>query len=89
MRMIIINPTPFWPSLDPWEKLTNVLERINIERIQMGGAFFAGASLKMALLVIVLLMTCIKNIARTNPIIGDMINDNPASATLCQLKVMS
>jgi hypothetical protein len=33
----MINPIPFWPSFDPWAKLTPVHVRIRMPRIHGGG----------------------------------------------------
>ncbi len=37
MRMSMINPMPFWPSLEPCEKLTPVQVSTSRLRIQNGG----------------------------------------------------
>ncbi len=34
----MIRPMPFWPSFEPWAKLTPVQVRISRPRIQIGGA---------------------------------------------------
>jgi hypothetical protein len=33
----MISPMPFWPSFDPWAKLTPVQVRISTPRIHQGG----------------------------------------------------
>src|SRR5580700_2197808 len=33
----MIRPMPFWPSFEPWKKLTSVQVRIRIPRIHIGG----------------------------------------------------
>src|SRR5580658_4204205 len=35
----MIRPMPFWPSLEPWKKLTNVQVRIRMPRIHHGGGW--------------------------------------------------
>ena len=37
IRMSMISPMPFWPSLEPWKKLTSVQVRIRMPRIHHGG----------------------------------------------------
>ena len=37
MRMSMMRPMPFWPSLEPWKKLTPVQVRMSRLRIQNGG----------------------------------------------------
>jgi hypothetical protein len=32
----MISPMPFWPSLEPWKKLTSVQVKIRIPRIHQG-----------------------------------------------------
>src|ERR1017187_2560452 len=45
MRMSMMRPIPFWPSLEPWEKLTPVQVRTRRARMgHGGGAAFFGAS---------------------------------------------
>src|SRR6202522_1761962 len=39
MRMSMIRPMPFWPSLEPWKKLTSVQVRIRMPRIHHGGGW--------------------------------------------------
>ena len=35
----MIRPMPFWPSLEPWKKLTSVQVRIRMPRIHHGGGW--------------------------------------------------
>ena len=37
MRMSMMRPMPFWPSFEPWKKLTPVQVSISKPRIQNGG----------------------------------------------------
>src|SRR6516164_7600 len=37
MRISMMSPIPFWPSFEPWKKLTPVQVRIRSPRIQLGG----------------------------------------------------
>jgi len=37
----MISPMPFWPSLEPWKKLTRVQVRIRMPRIHHGGGLVA------------------------------------------------
>ena len=46
LRTSINKPIPFWPSLEPWAKLTPVHVTIRRPRTQWGGAFSGSAGSK-------------------------------------------
>jgi len=73
----MIRPMPFWPSFDPWAKLTPVQVRSRRARIQNGGGSVpTGASYKARFLMTAFIRNNRRK-AQTNPTIGDNRRDLP------------
>src|SRR5579862_7398697 len=84
IRISIIKPIPFWPSLDPCPKLTPVHVRISRPRIHSGGGWsLSGASYK-ALFLINTFINKSNRPAQTNPTIGETSSEVPTSVALAQ-----
>ena len=62
MRISMMSPMPFWPSLPPWKKLTPVQVRISKPRIHSGGGLLPSGSLYSAgILIVALSMVSSRN----------------------------
>src|ERR1700722_12343548 len=80
----MISPMPFWPSFDPWKKLTPVQVSISSTRIQNGGgASPTGASYSARFLITAFIKVS-SRYAQTNPTIGDNSNDFPIFVACAQ-----
>src|ERR1700722_939015 len=77
MRMSMMRPMPFWPSLEPWKKLTPVQVTMSRTRIQKGGGSLPLGASYNCLLGISFLLTSRRSAANTNPTIGERISDFP------------
>ena len=77
IRMSMIKPMPFWPSFEPWKKLTPVQVRISKPRIQNGGGSVpSGASYNfLSLTTAFKTMNSVAAIA--NPKTGESSSDLP------------
>lgn len=86
IRMSIARPTHFWPSLDPWAKLTKALAVMSVDLIHVFGYLFQNipGCLKKSLFFIYRWSMCIDPKASTNPINGEKRRDSKVSTTLCQ-----
>src|SRR5579871_3460093 len=84
IRISMIRPMPFCPSLDPWAKLTPVQVRIRIERIHKGGGCIpCGASYRCGNRTNVLHSEN-STAAPKNPRRGEKRSDLPMSAAWFQ-----
>ncbi len=83
MRMSMASPTHFWPSLDPWAKLTNALDAIRVVLIQVFGYLFQNlpGCWKKSWFLIYICNICMAPKARKNHATGDASSDFPASIT--------
>src|SRR5580700_8784550 len=75
--MSMIKPMPFWPSLEPWKKLTPVQVIMSSTRIQKGGGSFPFGAWYSSLLGISFLETMRSSAAKTKPTMGERTNDFP------------
>src|SRR5271170_5351796 len=84
IRISMINPMPFWPSFEPWKKLTPVHVKISIERIHHGGGSVPfGASYN--LLSLITAFSARNSVAASaNPKIGDSSSDFPMFSAWAQ-----
>src|SRR5712664_1272221 len=84
-RISMIRPMPFWPSLEPCEKLTPVQVITSRQRIQVGGGSLPAAGRKSSGRRISSLARANSRAAATNPASGEMSRERPTCLTWCQL----
>src|SRR6478736_7270229 len=85
IRISIIKPTPFCPSLEPWKKLTAVQVKIRIKRIQRGGGLRLCGSLKMVLFFTNRFRINISITVSVKPKNGETMSDIPVLPASLQL----
>src|SRR3984885_8242440 len=74
MRISMRSPIPFWPSLEPWAKLTPVQVRTSRPRIQNGGGASPLGASKSRGSLITTLISSNSRAAKTNPTTGEINN---------------
>src|SRR5579863_4466710 len=84
IRISMINPMPFWPSFDPWPKLTPVQVRTSRPRIHSGGAVSFSGAMYRSLRLIRTFMVSNSRAATPNPTIGEISSDMPTSDAFAQ-----
>src|SRR5580704_12968876 len=67
----MIRPMPFWPSLEPWKKLTRVQVSTRMPRIHVGGGWSPFGSANSSLLGMTNFTTSSRAPASTKPKIGE------------------
>ena len=81
----MINPTPFWPSLEPWATLTPVQVTMSTARIHQGGGSSPLGAMSILGSLTIAFKKRYKLPASTKPIMGEISNDSPTSSAFCQL----
>src|SRR5262245_13027539 len=84
MRINMISPIPFCPSLEPCPKLTPVQVRISKHRIHVGGAFSLSGARYSSLCLMRLFASRSNAAAPQNPTTGETSSDVPTSVALDQ-----
>src|SRR6201992_3022726 len=84
MRMSMMSPIPFWPSLEPWAKLTPVQVRTSRPRIQKGGGASPLGASKSGGSLMTTLNSSSNNAAKTKPTIGDVSSERNTLPTCAQ-----
>src|SRR5271169_3762112 len=82
--MSMIRPMPFWPSFEPWEKLTPVHVRRSSARIQNGGGAFPSGAWYRRGSEITAFEIKSRTSAPTNPMSGERNSDFPMLAACAQ-----
>src|SRR5215471_11029068 len=85
IRISITRPIPFWPSLEPWAKLTPVQVRVRTPRIHRGGGESDFGEVYSSGWRMIRLAMSSNRAAPTKPRMGEMSRESPTSAALFQL----
>src|SRR5271168_4878559 len=84
MRISMMRPMPFWPSFEPWKKLTPVQVRISSPRIHQGGGSLPLGASYSALSLMNAFMAISSMPATKKPTMGDSTRDFPMFAACPQ-----